>query len=126
MPPETTRVDFYVLETSEPSARLRYACKLAEKAYKLDHVIHAHTNSGAEANALDNLLWTFRDGSFVPHELYASGAHPQPASPITIGYGEQHPPAGDVLIALTDAIPVFLTSSSGSRKSLMGQPRAGN
>jgi len=124
---EISRVDFYVLEASEPSARLRFACRLAEKTYKLDRVVHIHTNSGAETKSLDELLWVFRDGSFVPHELSTGGPRDELAAPITIGHGNQHPPDGDVLISLTDTIPPFfdqfervaeiLDGSAESRKS---------
>jgi DNA polymerase-3 subunit chi len=64
-----SRVDFYVLAgTGEPS-RHKFACRLAEKAYRLNHTVHIHTASRQQAELLDELLWTFRDGSFVPHEL---------------------------------------------------------
>lgn len=67
------RVDFYVLAGPKPAARLRFACRLAEKAYRLDHRVHLQTGSAAEAEQLDELLWTFRQGSFVPHELAPPG-----------------------------------------------------
>jgi DNA polymerase-3 subunit chi len=70
------RVSFYVLGGTEPNTRLGYACRLVEKAYKLQNRIHAHTGDANMAKVLDTLLWTFRQGSFVPHELLSSG---QPA-----------------------------------------------
>ncbi len=127
VPVENSRIDFYVLKASEPSARLRFACRLAEKTYKLDRVIHIHTSSEAETSSLDDLLWVFRDGSFVPHELSTGEPRDELAAPITIGHGDRHPPDGDVLISLTDTIPAFfdqfervaeiLDGSTESRKS---------
>jgi len=102
---DTPRIDFYILDTSEPDARLRCACRLAEKAYKLEHAVHLHAGSGAQARMLDELLWSFRDRSFVPHEL-CSNAGPATA-PVTIGHGSRLPSGTDVLISLTDAIPPF-------------------
>ncbi|MGD8642852.1 MAG: DNA polymerase III subunit chi, partial [Chromatiales bacterium] len=32
-----TRVDFYLLRDSHPLARQRFACRMAEKAYRLGH-----------------------------------------------------------------------------------------
>ncbi|MED5461998.1 MAG: DNA polymerase III subunit chi, partial [Pseudomonadota bacterium] len=63
------RVDFYILQTSGELARQQFACRLAEKAYKLDNRIHIHVSEPEAAARLDDLLWTFRGGSFVPHEL---------------------------------------------------------
>ena len=100
----TTRVDFYVLRSAEPGARLRFACRLAEKAYALEHQVYVHTASAAEAAELDELLWTFRDGSFVPHELLGTTAD-EPASPVTIGCDRFPPGDCDLLINLADAIP---------------------
>jgi len=101
------RVDFYVLDSDEPSARLRFACRVTEKAYKLDHSVHAHAGSSAEARAFDDLLWTFRDGSFVPHELSGSGPAQPPNAPVTIGCDPHRPPAGDVLLNLAESVPPF-------------------
>ncbi|MEZ5578324.1 MAG: DNA polymerase III subunit chi [Candidatus Competibacteraceae bacterium] len=46
------------------------ACRLADKAYGLGHTVYLFTASEARAAALDDLLWTFRQDSFVPHERY--------------------------------------------------------
>ena len=71
-----TKVDFYVLGTSGDRARQHFACRLAEKAYRLDNTIHIRTIDQRAAEQLDELLWTFRDGSFVPHELSVGGSEP--------------------------------------------------
>lgn len=105
-----TRVSFYVLTGAEPGSRLGYACRLAEKAYKLQHRIHAHAVDSSMAKNLDDLLWTFRQGSFVPHELLAPGGEP-PLAPVTIGAadatGPVEPPAADLLINLATDVPAF-------------------
>ena len=97
-----TRVDFYLLPTAEPRGRLKFACRLTEKAYKLTHRVHLHAHDANEANALDELLWTFRQGSFVPHELITDNTSPgaTAVSPVTIGYGGLCPASADVVIDL--------------------------
>lgn len=102
---EHGRVDFYVLAEPRPAARLHFACRLAEKAYLLDHRVHLQTGSASEAAELDDLLWTFRQGSFVPHEVAQAGRPPQ--SPVTIGYGPEPPAAAQLLINLTSSVPRF-------------------
>jgi DNA polymerase-3 subunit chi len=99
-----TRVTFYVLDAADPAARLPFACRLAEKAWKLGNRIHAHLGSDVDAARLDDLLWTFRQGSFVPHELVAAGTA-APAAPVTISADASLAPAADVLINLADDVP---------------------
>lgn len=101
-----TRIDFYVLDSDSPDARERFACRLAEKAYDRGHRVYLHAADGAAAQRLDELLWTFRAGSFVPHGL--AGAEPAEAVPVHIGHGE---PEGhdDVLINLAPDVPLFFS-----------------
>lgn len=102
----SARVSFYVLDGTEPTTRLGYACRLIEKAYKLQNRIHAHAGDASMAKALDTLLWTFRQGSFVPHELLSPDG--QPTAPVTIGAaGASAPPDADLLINLAGEVPEF-------------------
>lgn len=98
-----TRVTFYVLDAADPAARLPFACRLAEKAWKLGHRVHAHVDGAAEATRLDDLLWTFRQGSFVPHEIVVAGT--TPAAPVTIGADAALAPPADLLINLAGDVP---------------------
>ena len=98
------RVDFYILSQSGPLPRQTFACRLAEKAYRLDNRVHIQVPSAVDAERLDEMLWTFRDGSFVPHELVSAGAA-APVSPVTIGCGNGDAVNGDLLINLCDDVP---------------------
>jgi DNA polymerase-3 subunit chi len=98
-------VDFYILAAADAAARLRFACRLAEKAYRLRYRVHLHTASAQGAAEMDELLWTFRQGSFVPHELTRPGQPSQ--SPVTIGHGENQPPGADLLVNLSMEVPAF-------------------
>jgi len=99
------RVDFYVLPDTDAGARLHFACRLTEKVYKLNNKTHAHVTGAAQARQLDELLWTFRQGSFVPHEIHGQAA--QSNAPVTIGHDCELAPSGDLLINLADTIPPF-------------------
>ncbi len=99
------RVSFYVLAAQEPAARLHFACKLTEKAYKLGQRIHLHTAGNSEADALDRMLWTFRQGSFIPHQRLDPAQAPN--APVTISSGSDAPPTVDLLINLADEVPAF-------------------
>jgi DNA polymerase-3 subunit chi len=97
------QVDFYVLDRVGEQARNTLACKLAEKAWRMENTIHIHTMNQTDAERLDELLWTFRDGSFVPHELSGGDTN----APVTIGFGESTGEPRDLLITLCDEIPAF-------------------
>ena len=103
------RIDFYVLSQSGEQARQLFACRLAEKAYKLEHTVHIHAGDEAAANRLDELLWTFRDGSFVPHEIGRDTNSTQ-VSPVRISCGSSEVEPRDLLINLCDEIPSFADS----------------
>jgi DNA polymerase-3 subunit chi len=98
------RVDFYVIAAAGEMSRRQFACRLAEKAYRLEHCVHIRVASREQAEQLDDLLWTFRDGSFVPHEVLTG----EPAeAPVTIGFESADGRRGtpELLINLTDELP---------------------
>lgn len=100
------RVDFYVLTQVDERARQMLACKLAEKAWRLDNTVYIHASSREDAERLDQLLWTFRDGSFVPHGLTGRNDGTE-SSPIMIGADDDGVGPRDLLINLCDEIPSF-------------------
>jgi DNA polymerase III subunit chi len=101
-----SRVDFYVLSDESSDARLRFACRLAEKAVDQGHRVYLQTASLAEAQRLDDLLWTFNDRSFLAHEI-ATGSAPSHER-VMIMLGEIDAPAThrQLLINLTDRLPI--------------------
>jgi len=100
-----TRVDFYVLATSNPHERRVLACKLTEKALRQGLKVYLHTGSEAETGILDNLLWTFRQGSFIPHQKTTASASEREDIDVLIGSDE--PPSGfrDLVINLSLGLP---------------------
>ncbi len=98
-----TRIDFYISQTSRDKDRLQLACKITEKAYKLGNTVYIHAGSSEQAGFIDDLLWTFRDGSFIPHQKNAENSE-KPA-PILIGHDKELQHGADVLINLADEVP---------------------
>jgi DNA polymerase-3 subunit chi len=99
-----TKIDFYILASG---SRERIACKLSEKAYGRGNRVYIHTESTQQAQHIDELLWTFRDGSFVPHEQYQADASSD--CPVQIGCAESPDTECDVLINLTSEVPLFFS-----------------
>jgi DNA polymerase-3 subunit chi len=101
------RVDFHVLAEGAPDARLRYACRLAEEHAERGARVYLQTGSPAETQRLDELLWTYNDRSFLPHEIY-SGAPPS-HDRVRVMLGDQPPPAqSEVFINLSETVPANL------------------
>lgn len=97
------RIDFYVLPDHQEKGRALLACRLADKAYSLGHTVYLFASSEARAAALDDLLWTFRQDSFVPHERYPLiGVE---GSPVLIGTAPPTAVAAQVLINCSDELP---------------------
>lgn len=97
------RVDFYLL--SSESGMERFACIVASKAHTAGNNVYIHTNSEDATKKLDDLLWTFRDVSFIPHEVYDASENNE--APVTIGFGDLFPDHRQVLINLGGNIPEF-------------------
>ncbi len=102
-----TRIDFYILAERVGSDRFVLACRLAEKAWNQGNRIYLHTSAEDAARRLDKLLWTFSQGSFLPHGLV--GECNPGLNPILIGQcgdpGEEH----GVLINLCSEVPGFFS-----------------
>ncbi|MEE9493681.1 MAG: DNA polymerase III subunit chi [Gammaproteobacteria bacterium] len=101
-----TRVDFYVLPQNDPLQRLKFACRLTEKAWSLGHQIHIHTTSEQETELLDKLLWTFKQSSFIPHGIHSVDT--LTAQPITLSHNAS-PDTQEVLINLAAEVPLFFS-----------------
>ena len=101
-----SRVDFYILPDAEVEPRLIFACRLAEKAYRLGHRVHLHSADAEQAGALDDLLWRFQTSSFVPHDVLES-EQAQSVAPVTIGWSSPPAAGREVLINLAAQVPAF-------------------
>ena len=77
-------VSFYILPSESLQERYLFACKLIEKAYRSGHFCYVLTDSADQSQRIDDLLWTFRAGSFIPHQLY-TGKLPDIEKVILIG-----------------------------------------
>ena len=80
----------------------RFVCQLAEKAVNEGYDIYIHTPSRDEAATLDDLLWTFRDISFLPHAP-VDAVEAGEDCPVVIGWAGEPAPARRVLINLSGA-----------------------
>jgi DNA polymerase-3 subunit chi len=102
------RVDFYILEGPSAAARLKLACKLAEKAYLSSQSVLVWHADPAELKAFDDMLWTFSEGSFIPHEPLTASVGPEDA-PILLSAGTPPSANVDIIINLAPDLPPCLS-----------------
>jgi DNA polymerase-3 subunit chi len=100
------RVDFYVSETAGADTRLRLACRVAEKAYLAKQQIVALIDDADTLRRFDELLWTFGDGTFVPHDIVTTEGACD--SPVALTTGPLPAGHADVLINLGSTVPAFI------------------
>ena len=101
----TERVDFYVLQSTAPRERRIFACRLTEKAYLKDLRVIILCATAEEAKAIDELLWTFSDRSFVPHQL-CDGEHAMEVrDPVRLTAALEGMGSADLLVNLSDRLP---------------------
>src|SRR5690625_5109201 len=98
-----TEVSFYILHGSALPARRHFPRRLIEQARRLGQQVLVTVDCAADAQHMDDLLWSFHPESFVPHRRL--DALDQPPAPVEIGikneYGDHH----DVLVNLSQQVP---------------------
>lgn len=113
------RVDFYVLpDNSSPE---RFACTITHKAWQQGHSVYVRTASKESAAAMDDLLWTFNDISFLPHALTDTDGIP--AERVVIGWQDRPQGNYEVLVNLAAGIPSAVDSFARIVEIVAGDPR---
>ncbi|UVM22915.1 DNA polymerase III subunit chi [Pseudomonas wadenswilerensis] len=113
-----TKVDFYILPSAAPSARLDFACKLCDKAWRLGHRVYLHCSDAAQRDELDARLWAFKGEAFVPH----SPAEDDPQGSVALGLGDDAGSHQDLLINLDLKVPPFATRFARIAEIVVEEP----
>lgn len=98
-------VEFYLCEEPSINECFRRALQITEKFYLDQKKVFIYVNTFETASQLNDLLWTFHDTSFLPHEIYKEAS--APSTTIAIGYLSTAPHNWDILINLSDTVPPF-------------------
>ncbi len=97
-------VSFYILPSESAQERYEFACKLIEKAYRSACFCYVLADNAEQCQKMDDLLWTFRAGSFVPHQTY-TGELPGFEKVILIGSLNPHENWRKTVINLSSHCP---------------------
>ena len=100
-----TLVGFYVVQAAEAEQRLQVAVRLADKAFQRGHSIFINAADEEQARTIDELLWTYRPTSFLPHGLQGQDQSER----IAIGWGQEPDGHNDLLINLQPGVPAFFS-----------------
>ena len=95
------RADFYLV--GKPRFReepLRLVCELARKAHDAGQWTLVLARDQAQAEALDDLLWSFDEDAYVPHQL--AGDEEDDLTPVLIATPDMDVPLRPLLINLRD------------------------
>lgn len=103
------QVDFYSLKQRGEQERLLFACRLTEKAMQQGLKIYIHADTEQEAQEMDDLLWSFRPESFIPHAIVGIDEEltEDEDIPVFIGCSTDFNGKADLLINLARDIPTF-------------------
>ncbi|MDC1528264.1 DNA polymerase III subunit chi [Gammaproteobacteria bacterium] len=104
-----TQVDFYLLQQPAQEDRMAFTCRLCEKAMSQGMKIYIHTDSEKTAQDMDDLLWSFKPDSFIPHAIVGvdEDLDADEEIPVFIGFGTACDVSATLLINLSEEIPAF-------------------
>jgi DNA polymerase-3 subunit chi len=119
-----TRIDFYILQESASETRWLFACRLVEKAVRSGHKVLITLDTQADAQHLDDLLWTFKPETFIPHEQVDSHSD-EARAPVALTTGladhQLHEHHG-LLINLAQQIPPWFSRFERLGEIVIQQP----
>jgi len=100
-----TEINFYVLANQAALNRFQLSCRIIEKALLNKNRVFIHTSNMIQARFMDDLLWRFKETSFIPHGILGQVDSTQ--NFVLIGCGSDAGQESDVLINLDTKIPAF-------------------
>jgi len=100
------------IELRSPGEKVTQVCIRAALHYERGETVSIYAPDEAEASALDDVLWTFRQNSFVPHVRLEKAAEPLMEPVIIFGDAPEgeapEQAAADVLIlSSADGMPAW-------------------
>jgi DNA polymerase-3 subunit chi len=99
------RADFYLIDKPRFRAEpLLLVCELVKKAYAADQPTLVLVRDAAQAEALDDLMWSFEDDAYLPHQIAGSDEGDED-TPILIATPAMDIPARPLLVNLRDDAP---------------------
>jgi len=115
------RVDFYILATADARERLKFACRVIDKAFEAEQRVLVCFDRDADATSFDDLLWTYAQDSFVPHELLG-GESDWEETPVLLSAGAQPRTPPDLVVNLGTTLPAAAQSAEAVIEVIDSEP----
>lgn len=100
-----TKIDFLSTQDTDSEARLRLACRVAQRAVREGQSVYVACENADQVSVLDRLLWSFEPESFVAHSTEINKPH----APVTLGHGNDCGDQHSILINLCSPAPAFFS-----------------
>jgi DNA polymerase III subunit chi len=100
-----TQVDFHILQNANVDARWLYTCRLVEKIVSLGKGVLITVDTQDDAQLLDDLLWSFKPESFIPHQIIGG----ENETDVEITYSGDSGKHQQVLINLCVHVPEYFS-----------------
>jgi DNA polymerase III subunit chi len=115
-----TQIDFYILPETTSEARWLFACRLIDKVHRMGMRVLVAVDSEAEARQLDELLWTFKPESFIPHQLINSGK----PTPVEITFTQEAGDHQNLLLNLSKTTPTYFSRFERMSEVVIQEPES--
>lgn len=123
-----TQIDFYILPETTSDSRWQFVCRLIDKAVRLQHQVLVTVDTKAEAELLDDLLWTFKPESFIVHRCLPDELSSSTfiTAPVEITFdltsNDLHARHHGLLINLSRSVPTFFSRFERLSEVVIQQP----
>ncbi len=105
-----TKINFYLSGNNTLRGRLFLACRLVEKAREHKLQVHIHTDGYNTTKRMDEMLWIWKESSFIPHISDISNNWSDTFSePVSIASHYVPRKHCDYLINLSNQVPEFFS-----------------
>lgn len=102
-----TTVDFHIWPEGARRQHDVRICEVVERIWQAGREVYIHCPDEEMAAALDELLWTFHDTSFIPHAR--AGSRESATVRVVLGTASEPPSAMDTLVNLHPLVPIFFS-----------------
>ena len=113
-----TQVDFHILPDASVEARWLYTCRLVEKATGLGNSVLIAVDTQDEAQTLDDLLWSFKPESFIPHQIIDG----ENETNVEITFSDKTGDHQQVLINLRSQVPEYFSRFARLAEIVIQEP----
>ena len=101
----TEQVDFYILENPDIREKHRYACRIVQKAYAQGLTVYICMDDRGQCDHMDRLLWTYSQGSFIPHGVSDGTTLDWGDFPVQVGSSPIEASGAGILVNLGNDVP---------------------